>query len=106
MAASFPFFGLVSSMGVISFVAIQLRGKARAWVYAGVLFRCLGICLKLLKLLTLTASQVEFNYSTESHFFRRQNRVGKCHICRGFMQPAVCHQLLAFGAGLDDWDSG
>jgi hypothetical protein len=27
MSMAFPFLGLVSSMGVISFVAIQLRGK-------------------------------------------------------------------------------
>src|SRR6185369_1446120 len=78
MAASFPFFGLVSSMGVISFVAIPLRGKYQPQVLAGALFRCPGFCLKLLKLLTLTASEIVFNCTMTKHIFRTRNRLGKC----------------------------
>src|SRR5579862_5498901 len=72
-------------MGVISFVAIQLRGKCRAQVLAGVHFRSPGICLKLLKLLTLTASEVVLYCTTKTVIFRPPNRRGKPCVFRGFM---------------------
>ena len=46
---------------------------------SGTLFRCPGFCLKLLKLLTLTASEVVSNCTMNKSIFRPPNRLGKCH---------------------------
>src|SRR5690242_15791873 len=47
-------------------------------------FRCPGICLKLLKLLTLTASEVVLYCTTNMAIFRPPNRAGKPCIFRRF----------------------
>src|SRR5438093_11992657 len=77
MAASFPFFALVSTMEVvISFVAIQLRGEAGLELLRRA-FRCTPTHFKLLKLLAFMASELTFNSTTRRRVFRSQNRGGK-----------------------------
>src|SRR5437016_2049185 len=77
MAASFPFFALVSTMEVvISFVAIQLRGEARV-ERSPARLSDVPNHFKLLKLLAFMASELTFNSTTRRQVFRSQNRAGK-----------------------------